>query len=130
FMIPEVCLFFNYRLFRGNRTTKVSASSFAAFDSPNHLPLATITSHMTHVEWSLIHRPHEIDKFSIQANLDTKHVACLRIFPGIRPEMLEGVLRLEGLRGLVLETFGAGNAPGGEDGRMTQIITDAVQREI
>jgi lysophospholipase len=130
FMIPEVCLFFNYRLFRGNRTTKISASSFAAFDSPNHLPLATITCQRTHVEWSLIYRPCVIDKFSIQTNLDTAHVACLRIFPGIRPEMLEGVLRLEGLRGLVLETFGAGNAPGGEDGRMTKVITDAIGRGI
>lgn len=49
FMIPEVCLFFNTSLFRGNRTTKVSASDFAAFASPNLPPLATISSQKTHV---------------------------------------------------------------------------------
>ena len=49
FMIPEVCLFFNHSLFRGNRTTKVSASDFAAFASPNLPPLATISSQKTHV---------------------------------------------------------------------------------
>ncbi len=49
FMIPEVCLFFNHRLLRGNRSTKVSASAFAAFSSPNAPPLATISSLQTHV---------------------------------------------------------------------------------
>jgi lysophospholipase len=57
-------------------------------------------------------------------------VACLRIFPGIKPEMVDAVLRLEGLRGLVLETFGAGNAPGGQDNAMTKVLADAIKRGI
>ncbi|KAI9841142.1 MAG: hypothetical protein M1837_000986 [Sclerophora amabilis] len=130
FMIPEVCLFFNYKLFRGNRTTKTSASEFAAFSSPNHPPLATITSLRTDVSWPLVYRPTHINPFTIQTNLDTSHVACLRIFPGIKPEMVDGVLRLNGLRGLILETFGAGNAPGGPDSAMTKVIADAVNRGI
>ncbi|KAI9750828.1 MAG: hypothetical protein M4579_006290 [Chaenotheca gracillima] len=130
FMIPEVCLFFNYRLFRGNRTTKVSANDFGAFASPNHPPLATITSLRTDVSWPLVYRPTHINPFTIQTNLDTSHVACLRIFPGIKPEMVDGVLRLQGLRGLILETFGAGNAPGGPDSAMTKVIADAVNRGI
>jgi 60kDa lysophospholipase len=130
FMIPEVCLFFNYKLFRGNRATKVSAVDFDAFDSPNHPPLATITSLKTRVSWDLINRPTCIQAFNIRTNLDTNHVACLRIFPGIRPEMVDAVLRLEGLRGLVLETFGAGNAPGGPDSAMTKVIGDAINRGI
>ncbi|KAI9767005.1 MAG: hypothetical protein M1840_005964 [Geoglossum simile] len=130
FMIPEVCLFFNYKLFRGNRATKTSSTDFAAFSSPNHPPLATITSVRTDVSWPCIYRPTHINPFTIQTNLDTAHVACLRIFPGIKPEMVDGVLRVKGLRGLVLETFGAGNAPGGSDGAMTKVIQDAIRRGI
>jgi len=130
FMIPEVCLFFNYKLFRGNRVTKVSASDFAAFASPNFPPLATITSLKTNVSWDLIYRPTHIEQFSIQTNYDIGHVACLRIFPGIRPEMVDAVLRVRGLRGLILETFGAGNAPGGADGALTKIFAEAVKRGI
>lgn len=130
FMIPEVCLFFNYKLFRGNRAMKVSSSDFAAFASPNFSPLATITSLKTHVSWELIHRPTHIRPFSIQTNKAINHVACLRIFPGIKPEMVDAVLRVPGLKGLVLETFGAGNAPEGPDGALTRIFAEAVLRGI
>lgn len=129
FMIPEVCLFFNHKLFRGNRATKVSSSDFDAFASPNFPPLATISS-KTNVSWDLVHRPTHIEAFSIQTNQAINHVACLRIFPGIKPEMIDAVLKVPGLRGLVLETFGAGNAPGGPDGVLTRIFADAVQRGI
>ncbi|KAH8434520.1 putative lysophospholipase [Aspergillus melleus] len=130
FMIPEVCLYFNNRLFRGNRASKVSASDFAAFASPNCPPLAVTTSMRTNVDWELVNRPNNIEHFNIQTNLDTTHVACLRIFPGIKPEMVDAVLRLEGLRGLVLETFGAGNAPHGQDNAMTKVFADAIKRGI
>ena len=128
FMIPEVCLFFNYKLFRGNRARKVSASDFAAFASPNFPPLATITSLKTHVSWELINRPTHIEPFSIQTNIATGNVACLRIFPGIKPEMVDAVLKVRGLQGLVLETFGPGNAPGGQDGALTRVFAEAIMR--
>lgn len=128
FMIPEICLFFNYKLFRGNRATKVSSSDFDAFASPNFPPLATISSMKTTVSWGLIHRPTDIKPFKIHVNPAIHHVACLRIFPGIKPEMIDAVLRVSGLKGLILETFGAGNAPGGPDGALTRIFADAVQR--
>ena len=130
FMIPEVCLCFNSKLYRGNRTTKISASAFDAFGSPNLPPLATITAMDMEVTWDLVTRPTTLAAFSIQTDLDTNHVACLRIFPGIRPEMVDAVLRTTGLRGLILETFGAGNAPSGVDNAMTHIIRDAVERGI
>lgn len=130
FMIPEVCLFFNFKLFRGNRATKISSDDFQAFASPNLPPLATITSLRTNVSWSKVYRPTDMHPFSIQTKLDTAHVACLRIFPGMKPEMVDAVLRLEGLKGLVLETFGAGNTPGGPDSAMTRILADAVKRGI
>ncbi|KAL8876446.1 MAG: hypothetical protein Q9198_005358 [Flavoplaca austrocitrina] len=130
FMIPEVCLFFNYQLFRGNRVTKVSASDFAAFASPNLVPLAVINSSKTVVWWELVHRPKNIEPFSIHTHRETAHVACLRIFPGIKPEMFDAVLNVKGLRGLILETFGSGNAPGGPDGALTKVFEKAVSRGI
>ncbi|KAL1582614.1 hypothetical protein WHR41_08529 [Cladosporium halotolerans] len=130
FLIPEVGLFFNHRLFRGNRCTKVSADQFAAFSAPNFSPLATITSSDIHVAWDAIYRPTEIKPFSIQTSLETAHVACLRIFPGIKPEMVDAVLRVPGLHGLILETFGAGNAPSGPDNTLIKIFSDAVQRGV
>jgi lysophospholipase len=130
FMIPEVCLFFHHNLYRGNRTTKVSASAFDAFASPNCEPLAKISAMGAEVNWNLIRRPKSLARFNVQTNLDTAHVACLRIFPGIKPEMIAGVLNLPGLKGLILETFGAGNAPGGEDGSLTAAIKDAIQKDI
>ncbi|ETS80301.1 hypothetical protein PFICI_07830 [Pestalotiopsis fici W106-1] len=130
FVIPEVCLFFHHTLFRGNRTTKVSASQFQAFDSPNCEPLAKVTSIGIEVNWSLIHRPTAIAQFKITPYLDTTHVACVRIFPGIKPEMVDFVLRVPDLKGLILETFGMGNAPSGVDGSLTKAIRSAVERGI
>ncbi|KAI5461140.1 asparaginase-domain-containing protein [Mariannaea sp. PMI_226] len=130
FVIPEVCLFFHHRLYRGNRTTKVSATNFHAFDSPNSEPLATVNGLGISINWPLVLRPSTIAKFQISKGLDTTHVACLRVFPGIKPEMIDAVLHLPGLKGLILETFGMGNIPGGADGALTQVIKDAVLRGI
>ncbi|KAK6380681.1 uncharacterized protein PV06_09843 [Exophiala oligosperma] len=130
FMIPEVCLCFNSTLFRGNRTTKISASAFDAFASPNLPPLARITAVDTSVAWNMVTRPTSLQAFSIQTDLEIHHVACLRIFPGITAKMVDAVLRTENLRGLVLETFGAGNAPSGHDNKLFKVIAEAVQRGV
>jgi lysophospholipase len=130
FMIPEVCLFFNFKLFRGNRAKKVSAESFDAFGSPNMVPLATVSSTRTNVLWHRVHRSTDLHPFSIQENLDTAHVVVLRVFPGITPAMVDAVLHLEGLKGLILETFGAGNTPAGPGGEMIRVLGDAVKRGI
>lgn len=127
FVIPEVCLFFHHKLYRGNRSTKVSAASFEAFASPNCEPLAKVNGLGITVNWPLVLRPTSIAQFRVAKGLDTTHVACLRVFPGIKPEMIDAVLHLPDLRGLVLETFGMGNIPGGADGRLTQVIKAAVQ---
>ncbi|KAI0805575.1 L-asparaginase [Xylaria sp. FL0064] len=130
FVIPEVCLFFHHKLYRGNRCTKVSASAFEAFASPNCDPLARVTSLGVDVNWGLVLRPTAIARFDVTPHLDTAHVAALRIFPGIKPEMVDSVLRVPHLRGLVLETFGMGNAPAGVDGSLTRVIRSAVERGI
>lgn len=130
FVIPEVCLFFHHKLYRGNRTTKVSAASFEAFASPNCEPLAQVNGLGINVNWPLVLRPTSIEEFKVSRHLDTTHVACLRVFPGIKPEMVDAVLHLPDLRGLILETFGMGNVPGGVDGKLTEVIRSAVERGI
>jgi len=99
FMIPEVCLFFNFKLYRGNRTTKVSADDYAAFASPNYPPLATVAANRTNVNWDCVYRPTQVRPVKIRTSLSAAHVACLRVFPGIKPEMIEAVLKVEGLKG-------------------------------
>ncbi|KAH0610754.1 uncharacterized protein H6S33_011181 [Morchella sextelata] len=127
YMIPEVCLFFNHKLFRGNRATKTNAHDFHAFTSPNFPPLARVGI-SANINWPLIERPSTMQPFSVQTSLSTAHVACLRIFPGILPEMVRGVLALKNLRGLVLETFGAGNAP--EDGELIGVLKEGAQNGV
>ncbi|ROT40837.1 lysophospholipase [Sodiomyces alkalinus F11] len=130
FVIPEVCIFFHHNLYRGNRTTKNSAVNFDAFASPNCEPLAKMNGLGIDVNWSLILRPTRIAELEVAQHLDTAHVACIHIFPGIKPEMLDSVLRAPNLRGLVLRTFGMGNAPGGVDGSLTKVIKSAIDRGI
>ena len=93
-------------------------------------PLATITAIDTTVDWNLVQRPTALQPFCIQRNLEIHHVAAFRIFPGIKAKMLDAVLQTEKLKGLVLETFGAGNAPSGHDNAMLNVISDAVGRGI
>ncbi|RYP00710.1 hypothetical protein DL766_009059 [Monosporascus sp. MC13-8B] len=145
FVIPEVCLFFHHTLFRGNRTTKVSASSFEAFASPNCDPLARVTGLGVDVNWQLVRRPTRLARFvdARTTHLDTAHVACVRVFPGIKPRMVDSVLRVPNLRGLIIETFGMGNAPSvsssgsaspaaeGEEGEsLLSVIRAAVERGV
>lgn len=66
------------------------------------MPRAIISSLKTHVSWELIEKPTHLEPFSIQTNRAPGDVACLRIFPGIEPRMVEAVLQLDGIKGLVL----------------------------
>ncbi len=108
-LIQEVCLYFEYKLYRGNRTTKVSAELFNAFTSPNELQLAESGVHFKINESLLLqHRPEE--KLQVYKNMDTR-VMILKLFPGINQEIFESILSITSLKGLVLETYGSGNAP-------------------
>lgn len=89
-----------------------------------------MSSNKTNVAWRLIYRPTDIEQFSIQLNYEIGKVASLRIFPGISPHMVDAVLKVPGLKGLVLETFGAGNAPGGPDWTLTRIFLEAIATGI
>ncbi|KAG5942026.1 hypothetical protein E4U53_007298 [Claviceps sorghi] len=131
FVIPEVGLFFHHKLYRGNRTTKVSSAAFEAFASPNLEPLAQVNGLGITVNWGLVLRPTRIAEFAVSpGEVDTAHVACLRVFPGIQADMVDAVLRQPGLRGLILETFGMGNVPGGADGPLATVMRAAVGRGV
>lgn len=105
--IPEVCIFFRDQLFRGNRSIKASATDFSAFESPNYPPLAKAGEHIRiHTKRIL---PASGQHLNISTHLET-NIACLKIFPGMSLELFRNILNTKGLRGVVLETFGAGNA--------------------
>jgi len=108
FVIPEVCVFFDNKLLRGCRTCKTSASDFDAFHSPNLPPLASIGCGID-VDWDAVFRPHSLDRFRVFSKMDA-NVAVLRFFPGITLQTLQMFLRPP-IRGVVLQTFGAGNGP-------------------
>jgi lysophospholipase len=107
-LIPEVTLYFGNRLFRGNRTSKQDALDFDAFESPNMDPLVKVGIDIN-VDWNLVLRPREIQKFRAHKKMEPR-VATLKLFPGIAIETLEAFLG-GSIRGIVLETFGSGNAP-------------------
>lgn len=108
-VIKEVGLYFEYKLYRGNRTTKISAEHFNAFTSPNLPHLAESGVHLKLNE-HLLDDFYTSSKLEVLKDLDT-NVFILKIFPGISQYVLEAVLNIENLKGIVLETFGSGNAP-------------------
>jgi L-asparaginase len=107
--VPEVCIYFDNKLTRGNRTTKMSAEHFDAFYSPNYPPLAEVGLHLRYFK-NLINSPDKEKKLIVHKTFDT-NVAILKLFPGINRKLIRAILKTEGLRGLIMETFGSGNAP-------------------
>gem|GEM_PF-98076 len=108
-MVPEVCIFFENKLLRGNRTTKINSEGFNAFRSYNFHHLADAGIHIKFEE-AFIHRPDPAKPFRPNYLLDD-HIAILTLFPGMREEVMNAYLDIPNLRGLVLKTYGAGNAP-------------------
>ena len=108
-MVPEVCIFFESRLMRGNRTTKINAEGFNAFRSFNFAPLAQAGIHLK-FDHHLIHRPTPSEAFKPHFLLDN-NVMILTLFPGIRKEVVDTCFAVEGLKAIILKTYGSGNAP-------------------
>ncbi|WP_025763713.1 asparaginase [Dyadobacter tibetensis] len=108
-MISEVCIYFNSYLLRGNRSKKQESSDFDAFHSANYPYLAKAG---VSIEYNLPYiRPFKgRTSLTVQQHLDP-NVAFLKLFPGITPPVVKSLCHIPGLRGIVLETFGAGNAP-------------------
>ncbi|XP_034714693.1 60 kDa lysophospholipase isoform X3 [Etheostoma cragini] len=108
FVIPEVCLYFYNKLYRGNRSTKVDNGSFNAFASPNLPPLATAEVDIT-INWDTVWRANTTEKFKVSPKLN-RNVGLLRLFPGITAATVRAFLQSP-MEGVVLETYGSGNAP-------------------
>ncbi|XP_049917345.1 60 kDa lysophospholipase isoform X1 [Epinephelus moara] len=108
FVIPEVALYFHNKLYRGNRVTKVDTGSFNAFASPNLPPLATAEVDIT-INWDTVWRANTTAKFQVSTELN-RNVGLLRLFPGITAATVRAFLQPP-MEGVVLETYGSGNAP-------------------
>ncbi|KAK4502165.1 hypothetical protein PRZ48_005590 [Zasmidium cellare] len=118
--IPEVCVYFGHKLLRGTRITKISASSYSGFESPNAGPLATVSETGIVVHWdNLQHNEPNHAKGTTPntkpskalAELDSAAVVVIKIYPGLTPALLTLILSTTSIRGAVLETLGAGNIP-------------------
>lgn len=108
--VPEVCIYFDYQLLRGNRSKKVESEHFDAFESGNYPPLATAGVKIDY-NMSAIHSPGVGGgKLQLFKKFDTS-VSILKLFPGIQPVSVKAILETPGLKALVLETFGSGNGP-------------------
>jgi L-asparaginase len=111
-VIQEVAIYFEYSLYRGNRTTKVSANAFEAFKSPNYPDLA-----IAGVQIQYNHGAHftPTSKQLQVCNGMDERVALIKIFPGFSPSVYSGMFDINAVKGIVLETFGSGNAPKNEE---------------
>jgi L-asparaginase len=103
--VPEVCIYFDYKLFRGNRSFKYNSSKFEAFRSPNYPILAESGVHLRFSVNDI--RQPDTKPLIVHKNL-VNEVAVLKLYPGISPKVVETILTAE-VRGIVMETFGAGN---------------------
>lgn len=108
-VISEVCLYFEYKLYRANRTTKINAEHFKAFSSPNYPPLGESGVHLKFYK-HLLYKPIERKSLKVRKQLDN-NIVLIKIFPGITKNVLAKILSINGLKGVLLETYGSGNAP-------------------
>ena len=108
-VIQEVGLYFEYKLYRGNRTTKINAEQFQAFASLNYPQLIESGVHLTVFNEYLLPQKKKLGLKS-HRNMDD-NVAILKIFPGINKNVIDAMLGAKNLKALVLETYGSGNAP-------------------
>lgn len=132
-LVPEVCIFFRDKLIRGNRSKKLDASGYGAFDSPNYPVLGTAGDHIDIREF-FVRKPapvHEANKrpLRVYSALST-NVITIDVFPGMleNSEMFKKLFETPGLEGVVLRTYGAGNVPT-EPKELLRIVEKAVQKD-
>ena len=108
-IVPEVCVFFQEKLMRGNRTTKVNSESFGAFNSNNYPTLAKAG---TDIQFHTRNIKKYVPGLKLKAHHEyNSNIIILSLVPGIQQEVVERVLQTKELRGVIFRTFGAGNAP-------------------
>ena len=111
--VPEVCIYFNSKLLRGNRCTKINSEGFTAFDSANYPPLAEAGISIRYNTAAIHYPAPELGGLKVHTSLDTR-VSILKLHPGITPQVVRNILLGEETRAVIIETYGAGNAPSKE----------------
>jgi L-asparaginase len=106
-VVTEVCIYFEYKLYRGNRTFKYNSAHFDAFRSPNYPPLAEAGVTINYNKNALLPRP--VKPIKVHTTLNNK-IVVVKLFPGISKEITTLILTAPGTKAILLETFGAGNA--------------------
>lgn len=122
-MVPEVCIYFESQLYRGNRTTKYTAENFRAFRSANYPVLAEVGIHIK-FNTAFIRYPQRWGRpLHVTYDLDPS-VLIIKVIPGMKKELLDSLVSTEGIRAVILETYGSGNAPSGK------WFTDSIRKAI
>ena len=124
--IQEVCLYFEYKLYRGNRTTKINAEHFNAFASPNYPPLAVSGVHLK-INSGVGLSISKMKKLIVNKELDD-NVVIVKMFPGINEYVFESIVNIPHLKGIILETYGSGNAPAEE--WFIKVLKNAIKKGI
>jgi L-asparaginase len=122
-ILQEVAVYFEYSLYRGNRSSKISANQFEAFQSPNYPELAKAG---VQIEWQKdrLFRT-ELPEFKVFTSLKN-NVALIRLFPGMNFEFYRSIFADEQVEAIVLETYGSGNAP--SDVLFQELVTSFMER--
>ncbi|XMO88462.1 type I asparaginase [Algibacter sp. AS12] len=125
-IVKEVCLYFEYKLYRGNRTTKLNAEHFQAFVSSNYPDLAESGVHLKINKEHLL-KPNEAKQLKVNKKLD-ENIAVVRLYPGISKVVLETIFNVSGLKAVIIETFGAGNCT--TESWFINLLNDAILKGI
>ena len=125
-VVPEVCIYFENKLYRGNRTTKRNAEYFDAFESPNYPSLAKAGIEIR-FNYKRIRYPDYNKIPSVKNKLDT-NIAILKMYPGISKNTVNAILNIKGLKGLILETFGSGNTM--TDEWFVKLLKEAIEKGL
>lgn len=126
-IVPEVALYFQNRLFRANRTSKHSAEALSAFESRNLAPLAEVGVNIKYNNAVIYRAPQNAEPLRVLDKMND-NVIVVKLFPGLSYESLRAMLSIDGLQGVVLETYGTGNAPTAK--WFVEVLQDAISRGI
>lgn len=125
-VITEVCLYFEYKLYRGNRTTKINAEHFEAFASPNYPELAQSGVHLK-INYDYLLKPNSGKPLTVHKTLNN-NIAIIKLFPGLSKTVLQNILNTKHLKAVVLETYGAGNST--TENWFTNLLEAAINKGI
>jgi L-asparaginase len=124
-IVTEVCVYFEYKLYRGNRTYKYNSAHFDAFKSPNYPALAEAGVDIKYNTSALLKSTKKVLHVHVQLDND---IAVLKLFPGLSKKITLAILNTEGIKAVVMETFGAGNASTEE--WFTMALKQAIDKDI